>query len=159
MVPPNQAELMFQALKERGIPAALVLFEGEQHGFRQAPNIRRARCSMLVGAAGGPRCTRLACGKLLQATVAWPMQLVESKCSGVLVQLLRSSQCLPTFPQSCGRARASSARPLLLPTCMRNFPPCPYPQTPVQAGPGWRALLLRSGAGLQPSHAQRLRAA
>ncbi len=40
MVPPNQAEEMFAALKGRGIPTALVLFEGEQHGFRQAPNIR-----------------------------------------------------------------------------------------------------------------------
>lgn len=46
VVPPNQAELMHQALKERGIPTALVMFEGEQHGFRQAPNIRRACCCM-----------------------------------------------------------------------------------------------------------------
>jgi hypothetical protein len=43
-VPPNQAELMYNELKDRGIPTALVLFEGEQHGFRQAPNIRRACC-------------------------------------------------------------------------------------------------------------------
>ncbi|PSC76207.1 dipeptidyl aminopeptidase acylaminoacyl peptidase [Micractinium conductrix] len=42
VVPPNQAEEMFAALTARGIPTALVLFEGEQHGFRQAPNIRRA---------------------------------------------------------------------------------------------------------------------
>lgn len=42
IVPPNQAELMFEALKARGLPTALVLFEGEQHGFRQAANIRRA---------------------------------------------------------------------------------------------------------------------
>lgn len=42
VVPPNQAEEMYAALKGRGIPTALVMFEGEQHGFRQAPNIRRA---------------------------------------------------------------------------------------------------------------------
>jgi len=42
VVPPNQAELMFDALKRRGVPVAYVPFEGEQHGFRQAGNIRRA---------------------------------------------------------------------------------------------------------------------
>jgi dipeptidyl aminopeptidase/acylaminoacyl peptidase len=42
VVPPNQARAMFDALKANGLPCALVLFEGEQHGFRQAPNIRRA---------------------------------------------------------------------------------------------------------------------
>ena len=42
IVPPTQAELMFEALKARGHPTTLVLFEGEQHGFRQAANIRRA---------------------------------------------------------------------------------------------------------------------
>jgi dipeptidyl aminopeptidase/acylaminoacyl peptidase len=42
VVPPNQAELMFNALKGRGVPVAYVPFEGEQHGFRKAANIRRA---------------------------------------------------------------------------------------------------------------------
>ena len=42
IVPPNQAELMVNALKEKGLPVAYVLFEGEQHGFRQAANIKRA---------------------------------------------------------------------------------------------------------------------
>ncbi|KAA3663598.1 MAG: S9 family peptidase [Chloroflexi bacterium] len=42
VVPPNQAEMMFNAVKEKGIPVAYVPFEGEQHGFRQAPNIKRA---------------------------------------------------------------------------------------------------------------------
>jgi dipeptidyl aminopeptidase/acylaminoacyl peptidase len=32
VVPPNQAEMMVNALKERGIPVAYVLFEGEGHG-------------------------------------------------------------------------------------------------------------------------------
>ena len=42
IVPPNQAELMVNALKEKGLPVAYVLFEGEQHGFRKAENIKRA---------------------------------------------------------------------------------------------------------------------
>jgi dipeptidyl aminopeptidase/acylaminoacyl peptidase len=42
IVPPNQAELMVNALKEKGLPVAYLLFEGEQHGFRKAENIRRA---------------------------------------------------------------------------------------------------------------------
>jgi dipeptidyl aminopeptidase/acylaminoacyl peptidase len=42
IVPPNQAELMFEALKRRGVPVAYVPFAGEQHGFRNAGNIRRA---------------------------------------------------------------------------------------------------------------------
>ena len=42
IVPPNQAELMVNALKEKGLPVAYLLFEGEQHGFRKAENIRRS---------------------------------------------------------------------------------------------------------------------
>ncbi len=42
IVPPNQSELMVDALRQRGIPVAYLLFEGEQHGFRKADNIKRA---------------------------------------------------------------------------------------------------------------------
>ena len=42
VVPPNQSETMFEAVKRKGIPTAYVTFEGEQHGFRQAANIKRA---------------------------------------------------------------------------------------------------------------------
>ncbi|HKP46937.1 MAG TPA: S9 family peptidase [Pyrinomonadaceae bacterium] len=42
VVPPNQAEKMVAALQEKGIPVAYVPFAGEQHGFRQAQNIKRA---------------------------------------------------------------------------------------------------------------------
>ena len=42
VVPPNQAEMIVAALADKGIPHAYVLFEGEQHGFRQADNIVRA---------------------------------------------------------------------------------------------------------------------
>jgi len=42
IVPPNQAELMVSALRAKGLPVAYVPFEGEQHGFRQAENIKRA---------------------------------------------------------------------------------------------------------------------
>jgi dipeptidyl aminopeptidase/acylaminoacyl peptidase len=33
---------MVTALKERGVPVGYLLFDGEQHGFRKAENIRRA---------------------------------------------------------------------------------------------------------------------
>ena len=42
IVPPNQAEMMVDALKAKGLPVAYVLFAGEQHGFRKAENIKRA---------------------------------------------------------------------------------------------------------------------
>ena len=42
VVPPNQAELMVQALAERGLPHAYLVFEGEGHGFRQAATMKRA---------------------------------------------------------------------------------------------------------------------
>ena len=40
IVPPDQAELIVDGLRARGIPVAYVLFEGEGHGFRKAENIR-----------------------------------------------------------------------------------------------------------------------
>ncbi len=42
VVPPNQAEKMVEAIRSKGIPVAYAAFEGEQHGFRQAQNIKRA---------------------------------------------------------------------------------------------------------------------
>ncbi|KAG0007436.1 Dipeptidyl aminopeptidase [Entomortierella chlamydospora] len=42
VVPPNQAELMVNALKKRGLPVAYVLFEGEGHGFRIPKNVQAA---------------------------------------------------------------------------------------------------------------------
>jgi dipeptidyl aminopeptidase/acylaminoacyl peptidase len=42
VVPPNQAEMLFDALRRRGVVTAYVPFEGEQHGFRKAENICRA---------------------------------------------------------------------------------------------------------------------
>jgi len=41
VVPPNQAEMMVNVLKQKGLPVAYVLYEGEQHGFRKAENIKR----------------------------------------------------------------------------------------------------------------------
>jgi dipeptidyl aminopeptidase/acylaminoacyl peptidase len=42
VVPPDQAESMVEALRSKGVPVAYVPFEGEQHGFRRAENIKRA---------------------------------------------------------------------------------------------------------------------
>jgi dipeptidyl aminopeptidase/acylaminoacyl peptidase len=47
VVPPNQSEMIVEALRTKGVPVAYVAFEGEQHGFRQAANIRRALDSEL----------------------------------------------------------------------------------------------------------------
>lgn len=47
IVPPSQSELMYKALKEKGIPVAYLVFEGEQHGFRNAENIKKALDSEL----------------------------------------------------------------------------------------------------------------
>ena len=41
VVLPNQAEMMVEALRAKGLPVAYVAFPGEQHGFRRAENIKR----------------------------------------------------------------------------------------------------------------------
>ena len=40
IVPPSQAEIMAQGLRDKKIPFALIMYEGEQHGFRQSKNIK-----------------------------------------------------------------------------------------------------------------------
>ena len=42
VVPPNQAEMMYAAALKKGLAVAYVPFEGEQHGFRKAENIKRS---------------------------------------------------------------------------------------------------------------------
>ncbi len=42
IVPPAQSEAIVDALRDRKVPVAYLLFEGEQHGFRRAENIRRS---------------------------------------------------------------------------------------------------------------------
>ncbi len=39
VVPPNQAEAMADAARAKGLPVALILFEGEGHGFRRSETI------------------------------------------------------------------------------------------------------------------------
>ena len=41
VVPPNQAERMVEAVRAKNLPVAYLTFEGEQHGFRKAENIKR----------------------------------------------------------------------------------------------------------------------
>lgn len=42
IVPPAQSETIVAALRAKGVPVAYLLFDGEQHGFRRAENLRRA---------------------------------------------------------------------------------------------------------------------
>jgi dipeptidyl aminopeptidase/acylaminoacyl peptidase len=42
VVPINQSEMIVSALRSAGVPVAFLVFEREQHGFRDAANIRRA---------------------------------------------------------------------------------------------------------------------
>jgi dipeptidyl aminopeptidase/acylaminoacyl peptidase len=42
IVLPNQAEMMFEAVRNKGLPAAYLPFEGEGHGFRRTENVKRA---------------------------------------------------------------------------------------------------------------------
>jgi dipeptidyl aminopeptidase/acylaminoacyl peptidase len=39
VVPPNQSEMMAEAVRKKGLKVKYVTFEGEQHGFRKAENI------------------------------------------------------------------------------------------------------------------------
>jgi dipeptidyl aminopeptidase/acylaminoacyl peptidase len=39
VVPPNQSEMMANAVRAKGLPVAYLAFEGEQHGFRKAETI------------------------------------------------------------------------------------------------------------------------
>jgi dipeptidyl aminopeptidase/acylaminoacyl peptidase len=42
VVPPDQSEIVFDALRAQGVPCAYIAFAGEAHGFRQASTMRRA---------------------------------------------------------------------------------------------------------------------
>jgi dipeptidyl aminopeptidase/acylaminoacyl peptidase len=42
VVPLNQTEAMFEALRRNAVPVGYFLFSGEQHGFRRAESIKRA---------------------------------------------------------------------------------------------------------------------
>jgi dipeptidyl aminopeptidase/acylaminoacyl peptidase len=43
VVPPNQAQMMYDAVNKRKLPVALITFPGEQHGFRKSENNIRAQ--------------------------------------------------------------------------------------------------------------------
>lgn len=39
IVPPNQSEMIVEALRTKGVPVAYLAFEGEQHGFRRSETV------------------------------------------------------------------------------------------------------------------------
>jgi dipeptidyl aminopeptidase/acylaminoacyl peptidase len=41
VVPPDQTDVMVEALRAKGVPVACLTFDGEGHGFRRAETIRR----------------------------------------------------------------------------------------------------------------------
>jgi dipeptidyl aminopeptidase/acylaminoacyl peptidase len=45
VVPLDQFETMFEVLKAKGLPSALIIYKGDQHGFRKSENIRHALLS------------------------------------------------------------------------------------------------------------------
>ena len=42
VVPPNQSEMMADAVRAKGLAVAYLAFEGEQHGFRKAETVVRS---------------------------------------------------------------------------------------------------------------------
>jgi dipeptidyl aminopeptidase/acylaminoacyl peptidase len=42
IVPADQSEMMFEVIREKGVPTAYIAFEGEYHGFQRSENIKRA---------------------------------------------------------------------------------------------------------------------
>jgi len=42
VVPPNQSQMMYDALNEKELPVAYITYANEQHGFRRAENIKHA---------------------------------------------------------------------------------------------------------------------
>jgi dipeptidyl aminopeptidase/acylaminoacyl peptidase len=42
VVPPDQSQKIFDAVKAKGLPVAYIAYEWEQHGFRRAENIKRS---------------------------------------------------------------------------------------------------------------------
>jgi dipeptidyl aminopeptidase/acylaminoacyl peptidase len=47
VVPPAQSEMIFEALKDKGVPVGYLAFAGEQHGFRRAETIVAATLAEL----------------------------------------------------------------------------------------------------------------
>jgi dipeptidyl aminopeptidase/acylaminoacyl peptidase len=42
VVPPDQSSKFYEAVRKKGLPTAFITFEGEQHGFRKAENLKRS---------------------------------------------------------------------------------------------------------------------
>ncbi len=42
IVPADQSEMMFEVIRDKGVPTAYIAFEGEYHGFQRSENIKRS---------------------------------------------------------------------------------------------------------------------
>jgi dipeptidyl aminopeptidase/acylaminoacyl peptidase len=42
IVPSSQSQMLFEAMRDKGLPVAYLLFKGEEHGFRKAESIKRS---------------------------------------------------------------------------------------------------------------------
>jgi len=42
VVPPDQSKKFYESVRRKGLPTAYVAFDGEQHGFRRAENLKRS---------------------------------------------------------------------------------------------------------------------
>ena len=75
VVPPNQTQMMFDALRAAGVPCACIMFPGEQHGFRDAASIRSSPSTARCWASTSPTMSNPSpsptCRRLYRASARW----------------------------------------------------------------------------------------
>ena len=112
VVPPDQAEKMVQALRRRKITASYLLFAGEGHGFKKAPNIQRALDAELYFYAAQVFRTRCCsddsrdrgereAADAQKSSSCWRRSIGEKELRrrGPASNLRRCSRCLRQLPQ------------------------------------------------------------
>lgn len=53
LVPADQSEMMFEVIRQRGVPTAYMAFEGEYHGLQPSENMKRVLEAELSGPSAG----------------------------------------------------------------------------------------------------------